>query len=351
MMTVTWLGILFCLSQSAMFSGLNLALFGISRLRLEVEVKSGNKAAAKVLDFRKDSNFLLTTILWGNVSINVLLTLLSDSILAGVSAFIFSTVVITLVGEIMPQAYFSRNALRMASLLGPLLRFYQLLLYPVAKPSAKMLDWWLGKEGVQYFREQDLMEVIRKHIDADEADIARFEGLGAMNFLAIDDLLVTHIGEPVDPLSIITLPVSSGRPVFPKVTRSPEDPFLGQVNKSGRKWIILTDTEGCPLLIMDADGFLREALLQESPTNPFLFCHRPIVVSDTNTSLDSVISQWTVYSDHPSDDIIDQDIILVWAGEKRIITGSDILGRLLRGIAIRKNNSQNVSPWPDQHEL
>lgn len=54
MMTVTWLGILFCLSQSAMFSGLNLALFGISRLRLEVEVKSGNKAAAKVLGFRKD---------------------------------------------------------------------------------------------------------------------------------------------------------------------------------------------------------------------------------------------------------------------------------------------------------
>ena len=27
----------------------------------------------------------------------------------------FSTVVITLVGEIMPQAYFSRNALRMAA--------------------------------------------------------------------------------------------------------------------------------------------------------------------------------------------------------------------------------------------
>ena len=225
MTTLTWICILLCLSQSAMFSGLNLALFGISRLRLEVEVQSGNKAASKVLGFRKDSNFLLTTILWGNVGINVLLTLLSDSVLAGVSSFIFSTVVITLVGEIMPQAYFSRNALRMASLLGPLLRFYQFLLYPVAKPSAKVLDWWLGKEGVQYFREQDLMEVIRKHIDADEADIDRFEGLGAMNFLAIDDLLVTHVGEPVDPESVISLPVSSGRPVFPEFTRSPKIHF------------------------------------------------------------------------------------------------------------------------------
>ena len=41
---------------------------------------------------------------WGNVTINVLLTLLSDSILAGVGAFVFSTIVITLFGEIIPQA-------------------------------------------------------------------------------------------------------------------------------------------------------------------------------------------------------------------------------------------------------
>ena len=105
-----WIGILLCISQSAVFSGLNLAMFGVSRLSLEVEVSSGNQAATRVLGLRRDSNFLLTTILWGNVGINVLLTLLSNSVLAGVAAFLFSTVVITLVGEIAPQAYFSRNA-------------------------------------------------------------------------------------------------------------------------------------------------------------------------------------------------------------------------------------------------
>jgi metal transporter CNNM len=73
---------------------------------------------------REDSNFLLTAILWGNVSINVLLTLLSNSVLAGVFAFLFSTVIITFFGEIIPQAYFSKNALRMASLLGPVLSIY-----------------------------------------------------------------------------------------------------------------------------------------------------------------------------------------------------------------------------------
>ena len=32
------------------------------------------------------------------------------------------------------------------------------------------------------------------------------------------------------------------------------------------------------------------------------------------------------------DDVIDEDIILLWGEEKKVITGSDILGRLLRGI-------------------
>ena len=46
-----------------MFSGLNLALFSISRLKLEVEAASGSSAAKRILLLRQDGNFLLTTIL------------------------------------------------------------------------------------------------------------------------------------------------------------------------------------------------------------------------------------------------------------------------------------------------
>ena len=38
---LAWIGILVCISQSAVFSGMNLALFSISRLRLEVEADLG----------------------------------------------------------------------------------------------------------------------------------------------------------------------------------------------------------------------------------------------------------------------------------------------------------------------
>lgn len=59
---LVWLAIAFCVTQSAMFSGLNLAFFSLSRLHLEVEAENGNRAARRILSLRKDSNFLLTTI-------------------------------------------------------------------------------------------------------------------------------------------------------------------------------------------------------------------------------------------------------------------------------------------------
>lgn len=103
-----------------------------------------------VLSTSSSINFLLTTILFGNVGINVLLTLLSNQVLAGLGAFLFSTVFITVLGEVMPQAYFSRHALKTAALLSPVLKLYQILLFPFAKPTGLILDRWLGKEGIHF---------------------------------------------------------------------------------------------------------------------------------------------------------------------------------------------------------
>ena len=329
-------GIFFCLTQSAVFSGLTLGLFGLSRLKLEIEVESGNQAAATVLELRRDANLLLTTLLWGNVSINVLLTLLTDSVLSGLWAFFFSSVCITLFGEILPQAYFSRNALRMGILLAPVITFYRFILYPVSKPSALLLDRWLGKEGVLYFKEEDIRIMLQKHMESRDSDIGRMEGTGALNFLSIDDLPIGDEGEIVDPVSIIPLETEFDLPVFPVFERTPEDPFLLQIQESGKKWVILTSVDGYPRLVLNADLFLRDALFGKEPFRPYSYCHRPIVVSDAVTPLGEVIQKLRVHPEHSEDDVIDNDLILCWDKEKRIITGADLLGRLLRGIAGRR---------------
>ncbi len=327
-----WCGIGACVVQSGLFSGLNLAVFSLSLLRLQLEADGGGVDAAAVLQLRKNSNQVLATVIWGNVSTNVLLTLLSDSVLAGLGAFFFSAFVITLLGEIFPQAYFSRNALRMTVRFLPFLKFYLVVLYPLTKPTAMLLDWWLGVEGISYLRERDIRSLIARSASGG-VDISRLEATGAQNFLDLDDVPVCDEGEPIHAQSIISLPIANQKCVLPKFERSPGDQFLRQVDASGKKWVIVTDLGGEPVFVLDADHFLRDVLFDELDQNPNTYWHRPIVVRDMQTRLGDVIGRMKVAPERPGDDVIDNDMILVWSTEKRIITGADLLGRLLRGIA------------------
>jgi metal transporter CNNM len=195
--------------------------------------------------------------------------------------------------------------------------------------------WWLGPEGIQYFREHDLREVIKKHIEAKDVDIDRLEGLGALNFLAFDDLLVGEEGEPVDPRSILQLPFKNSLPVFPAFERKSSDNFIRKIQSSGKKWVIITDESGEPRLLLDSDGFLRGALFYGASFYPYSYCHRPLIVKDSHTHLGSIVGKLKVRPETSEDDVIDNDVILVWDDEKRIITGADILGRLMRGIVAR----------------
>lgn len=318
-----------------MFSGLNLAFFSISRLRLEIEASNGNPAAVRVLGLRQDSNFVLTTVLWGNVAINVLLTLLSNSVMVGMSSFLFSTVAITLGGEILPQAYFSRNALRMASVLSPIFRFYQFLLYPFAKPSSLILDYWLGKESLLYMKEQDLRKLIHKHIDANETDLSAIEGMGALNFLAIDDIPVVNEGERLAPESILSLPLVNGNPVFFDAGASEENEqeFVRMLQATLYRWLILVGQDDLPIWALDADSYLRAMhRKRQMSVDPMKYCHKPIVVTDPSVRLGSVIAQFKGQVSAHSDAPFPRRIVLFWGVEKRIITASDILGRLFKGI-------------------
>jgi metal transporter CNNM len=327
-----WLGIIACIALSAVFAGLNLAIFSLSQLRLQIEADSGNNDAARVLGLRRNSNQVLATVIWGNVGTNVLLTILSDSVLTGFGAFLFSAVVITLLCEIAPQAYFSRNALRMTTRFLPFLSFWQAALFVVAKPTAMLLDWWLGVERIAYLHERHVRSLVARAA-ASGGDIDKLEAIGVQNFLDLDDLPVTEEGEPIHPQSILSLTFADGRGILPAFSPSPDDPFLQRVNASGKKWVIVTDPHDEPAFVLDSDHFLRDALFKQLDKNQVAYWHRPIIVRDMKVRLGEVIGRLKVAQERPGDDVIDNDLILVWGAERRIITGSDLLGRLLRGIA------------------
>jgi hypothetical protein len=263
------------------------------------------------------------------VAVDALLALLSGSVLGGVAGFLFSTVFITVFAEIGPQAYFSRNALKMAALLSPVIRFYQRLLYTLAKPTAKILDLWLGPEGVHYLREQTLNDYIMKSMGAAGSDVDGFEGRGAVNFLALDSRRVGAQGHVLDPKSIVSLPVADGRLVIPTFGSPAWKDFVEGVQSSGKKWVVLTDTDGKPRLALNANRFSRLLLTEANDKiDPSECCVEPIITTNAEDTLEGVLLN-AKRADTKSPDT---GIILLWANEKRVIAHYDVLKRLFDGV-------------------
>jgi hypothetical protein len=215
----------------------------------------------------------------------------------------------------------------------PFLIFWRAALFFLTSPTAMLLDWWLGAEGIVYFREREVRSLVARAA-ASGGDIGKLEATGVQNFLDLDDLAVTDEGEPVHAQSVISLPLASGRCLLPTFNPSPDDPFLQQVNSSGKKWVIVTGLDGEPVFVLDAHHFLRDALFHRPVKNQGACWHRPVIVRDMQTRLGDVMGRLKVMQERPEDDVIDDDLILVWGAQRRIITGSDLLGRLLRGIVI-----------------
>lgn len=157
-----------------------------------------------------------------------------------------------------------------------------------------------------------------------------------MNFLAIDDLTVSDKCEILKPKSIIALPAKVDFPIIPDYQRSTDDSFLNQVDASGQSWVILTDEKDHPLLVLDADGFLRDAIFNTNqPCDVYDYCHRPVLTYNPKTPLGELLFRLKINEndDKFHDGVISDDVILLWGDEKRIITGGDILGRLLKGVS------------------
>jgi hypothetical protein len=109
----------------------------------------------------------------------------------------------------------------------------------------------------------------------------------------------------------------------------------------------VTDLDGEPAFVLDSHHFLRDALFNQSHKNQGGCWHRPVIVRDMQTRLGDVIGCLKVVQERPDDDVIDDDLIPVWGSQRRIITGSDLLGRLLRGIAnVEAGNAARQSGVP-----
>lgn len=170
---------------SGSFSGLNIGLMMARPDDLRRKARQGDVIAARVYRYRKDGYYLIFCILLGNVGVNTAMSILLGNMTNGVVGGLIATLLITMFGEILPQAIFTQRGYRFVRHFFWLLGVIYVLFWPLAKPMSKLLNRWLGKETPQLYSHQELEQIIHEHaersdspVDYDESRIAA----GALQF-------------------------------------------------------------------------------------------------------------------------------------------------------------------------
>ena len=187
-------------SLSGLFSGLTIGLSSLDPFELEYLIKARVQEAGlakKVLRVAKNYNWLLTTLLLGNVGINVAIPIYLSKVASGPVAGLVSTVLIFLFGELLPAALCKKNALAVGAKTTGFVRVLMMLSSPVTWTIGKILDKTVGVEG----RSITPRSVLMAEIDALEqeagSDItANIEGI-LLAALKLPDLAVKDFFTPI----------------------------------------------------------------------------------------------------------------------------------------------------------
>ncbi|GMH35478.1 hypothetical protein BSKO_03346 [Bryopsis sp. KO-2023] len=158
---------------SGLFSGLTLGLLSLDLVGLRILEQGGDecerKYAAKIIPVRRHGNLLLCTLLFGNVVVNSAISILLSDLTSGAVGLVTSTVIILIVGEIIPQSVCSRHGLMIGAHSLWLVKIFMFVFLPVSWPISKLLDWVLGRDiGMVYSREE-LKRLIDLHYEDPEA--------------------------------------------------------------------------------------------------------------------------------------------------------------------------------------
>ncbi|XP_016316213.1 metal transporter CNNM4 [Sinocyclocheilus anshuiensis] len=182
---------------SGMFSGLNLGLMALDPMELRIVQSCGTekekKYARKIEPIRKKGNYLLCSLLLGNVLVNTTLTILLDDLIgSGLGAVVASTIGIVIFGEIVPQALCSRHGLAVGANTIHLTKFFMLLTFPLSFPISKLLDCILGQEiGTVYNREKlvGMLKVTAPYNDLVKEEMNMIQGALELRTKTVEDIM------------------------------------------------------------------------------------------------------------------------------------------------------------------
>ncbi|XP_048003344.1 unextended protein-like isoform X2 [Leguminivora glycinivorella] len=188
--------IIILLLLASLFSGLNLGLMALDRTELKIIANTGTekerKYARAIMPVRAHGNYLLCTILLSNVAVNSTFTVILDDLTSGLVAVIGSTLAIVFIAEITPQAVCARHGLFVGAKSIWIMKIVMGICAPLAWPTSKLLDYFLGEEiGTHYNRERlkELVKVTNHVNDLDKEEVNIISGALDLRKKKVQDVM------------------------------------------------------------------------------------------------------------------------------------------------------------------
>lgn len=169
--------VVLCILSGASAAGLTMGLLSLDSLKLKIKLVTGSEEekanVAKLLPVLEDHHFLLCTLLIFNAVANEAMPIFLDALVPSWAAVLVSVSLVLVFGEVVPTATFTGPAqLRIVSKFVPLVRFLQTCLYPVARPMASALDYFLGHDDDDEGYSRDELSAMVRILRSKGADVS-----------------------------------------------------------------------------------------------------------------------------------------------------------------------------------
>nr|CAG4710183.1 unnamed protein product [Naegleria fowleri] len=158
---------LFFVGGAGLMSGFTLGLLSIDPMQLDILRNTGTesekKYASRLAPILKHHHLLLVTLLLWNALCFECLPLFLHKIVPEYVAIILGVTFVLFFGEVIPQAVISRYGLSIGGTLFWLVWLLIVIVFVIAWPISKVLDWMLGSGHGTLYQRTELKELVNIH--------------------------------------------------------------------------------------------------------------------------------------------------------------------------------------------
>jgi len=253
-------GVFFSVLGAATAAGLTMGLMSLDSLDLLVLVESDpqdcvddeereeleeeKKNASVLLPLLEDHHRLLVTLLLLNSLCAEALPIFLDELVPSSVAVLLGVFFLLVFGEILPSAVFTGPAgMKTAARFAPLVRFFLLIFSPVAIPTGRFLDWWVGDEEEKVYNRSELLALLRIHSGKSAGKLLTVKQSRMMQG-AMDLVHVTakEVMTPIDKMFMLSTETELNLPMMAEIVGKGYSriPVFDKANRHKIKGMLLT---------------------------------------------------------------------------------------------------------------